>query len=169
MSIHCLAHCVNLTLQAVARAVRSTKEALNFAMDVIQLIKYSSKRQMILESIQHQQDSSATSGIRTLCPTQWMVRARALLAILNNYECLKETFEISSQGSDECWRRANGVLALMERFSMYFGVKLSLLIFSITEQISTTLQKTQTSAQDGYHVAEVTVRILERLRSDGKI
>ena len=137
-------------------------------MDVIQLIKYSPKRQMIFETIQHQQDSSTTSGIRTLCPTRWTVRAGALQAILNNYECLKETFEISSQGSDECSRRANGALALMERFSTYFSVKLSILIFSITEQMSTTLQKKQTSVQDGYHVAEVTIRALERLRSDGK-
>ena len=91
MSIHCLVHCINLTLQEVARAVRSIKEALNFAMDVIQSIKYSPKQQMIFETIQHQQDSSTTSGIRTLCPTRWAVHAGALQANLNNYECLKET------------------------------------------------------------------------------
>lgn len=71
---------------------------------------------------------------------------------------LKGNVDISSQESDECSRRANGVLALMERFSTYFGVKLSILIFSITEQMSTTLQKKQTSTQDGYHVAEVNIR-----------
>ena len=164
--VHCLAHCVNLSLQEVACSVKSVKEALSFSMDVIQLIKYSPKRQVILETVKNQQELSSTAGIRTLCPTRWTVRTGALQAILNNYESLRETFEISSKGSDECARRANGVLALMDRFSTYFGVKLSVFIFSITEQMSTTLQKKDTSVQDGYYVAEVTLRALSRLRTD---
>ena len=35
--------------------------------------------------------------------------------------------EISSHESDDCSRRANGVLALMDRFSVFFGIKLSIL------------------------------------------
>jgi hypothetical protein len=128
--VYFLAHCVNLTLQELARSIKSVKEGLSFAMDIIQLIEYSPKRQVIFETIQlSQQDTSiSTSGIRTLCPTRWTVRTAAFQAILSNYEALKETFEISSKGSDECSRRANGVLALMERFSTYFGVKLSILL-----------------------------------------
>ena len=164
--VHCLAHCVNLSLQEVACSVKSVKEALSFSMDVIQLIKYSPKRQVILETVKNQQELSSTAGIRTLCPTCWTVHTGALQAILNNYESLRETFEISSKGSGECARRANGVLALMDRFSTYFGVKLSVFIFSITEQMSTTLQKKDTSVQDGYYVAEVILRALSRLRTD---
>lgn len=78
LSVHCLAHCVNLTLQELARSIKSVKEGLNFAMDVIQLIKYSPKRQVIFETIQlSQQDTPSTSGIRTLCPTRWTVRTAA--------------------------------------------------------------------------------------------
>ena len=50
-------------------------------------------------------------------------------AIAANYEVLHETMEKSSHGTDDCSRRAGGVLALMERFSTYFGLKLSILIF----------------------------------------
>lgn len=96
VSVHCLAHCVNLSLQEVARDVKSLKEALNFAMDAIQLIKFSPKRQVIFEAVQSQQDSSSTSGIRTLCPTRWTVRTGAMLAIVNNYEILRDTFEMAS-------------------------------------------------------------------------
>lgn len=90
----------------------------------------------------------------------------SIQAILNNYESLRETFELSSKGSDDCSRRANGVLALMDRFSTYFGVKLSILIFSITEQMSITLQRKDANVQDGYCVAEVTLRALNRLCTD---
>ena len=88
---------------------------------------------------------------------------------MNYYEVLKETFELSSQQSDECSRRANGALALTEKFSTYFGIKLSILLFSITEQMSLTLQHRDTSVQVGHYVAEITIKQLERLPSDEKI
>ena len=37
--VHCLVHCADLCLQEIARKVSSIKEGLNFAMEVIQLIK----------------------------------------------------------------------------------------------------------------------------------
>jgi hypothetical protein len=63
-------------------------------MEVIQLIKYSPKRQVVFERVQKEQDSPHVSGIRTLCPTRWTVRAGAMQRILDNYESLQETMEI---------------------------------------------------------------------------
>jgi len=62
-------------------------------MEIIQLIKYSPKRQVTLENIQKQQEHSSTLGIRTLCPTRWTVRTGAMQAIVTNYEALRETME----------------------------------------------------------------------------
>ena len=45
--MHCLAHCVNLCLQDIASDSKCIKEALNFAMEVIQMMKYSPKRQVV--------------------------------------------------------------------------------------------------------------------------
>ena len=106
-------------------------------MDTIQLIKYSPKHQITFEIVQEQQGSSTTSGIQTLCPTRWTVCTGAIQAIINNYAALQETMELSSHGA----RRAGGMLALMGKFSTYFGLKHSVLVFSITEQISIHLQK----------------------------
>ena len=64
--VHCLAQCVYLCLQEVARKVTCIKEGLNFAMEAIQLIKLSLKRQVVFESILNQQDSH-NSSIRSLC------------------------------------------------------------------------------------------------------
>ena len=77
VSVHCLAHCVNLTLQEVTRKVTCIKEGLNFAMEAIQLIKFSPKRQVVFENIQTQQ-VSPHSSIRSLCPTRWTVRTGAM-------------------------------------------------------------------------------------------
>ena len=61
-------------------------------------------------------------------------------AIVTNYEALYSAMEASLHGIDDCFRRASGVLAVMDRFSTFFGVILSILIFSIIEQLSVTLQ-----------------------------
>ena len=63
LPVYCLAHCINLSLQEAAQIVESVREGLNLAMDVIQLKKLSPKRQVLLEYIQSQEESSANSGI----------------------------------------------------------------------------------------------------------
>lgn len=42
--------------------------------------------------------------------------------ISGNHDVLRDTLEIASHESDEYSRQANGVLALMDRFSVYFGI-----------------------------------------------
>ena len=163
--VHCLAHCVNLCLQEVARKVHSIKERLNFAMDVIQLIKLSPKCQVVFESIQKQQDPP-NSSIRPLCPTRWTVRTGAMQAIVMNYETLQSTMEVSSHGTDDCSRRASGVLAVMDKFSTYFGLKLCFLIFSMIEELSVTLQSINTTVNDCYYSVDLCIRALERTRTD---
>ena len=164
--VHCLAHCVNLCLQEVAQKVTCIKEGLNFAMEVIQLIKLSPKRQVIFENIQKQQDSH-NSSIRSLCPTRWTVRTAAMQAIVTNYETLQSAMEVSSHGTDDCSRRAGGTVAMMDKFSTYFGLKLSILIFSMIEQLSITLQGVDTTVNDCYYSVEVCIKGLERNRTDG--
>ena len=104
-----LCNCVNLCLQEVAVSSQPIKQALSFSMEMIQLIKYSPKRQVTFESIQKQQKYLSNSGIRTLCPTRWTVCTGAMQAIVTNYEALRETMEVASQGTDDCSRQANGM------------------------------------------------------------
>ena len=164
--MHCLAHCINLCLQEIAVSSQPVKEALSFSMEIIQLIKYSPKHQVTFEGIQKQQDYPSNSGIRTLCPTRWTVRTGAMQAIITNYEALRETMEVASQGTDDCSRRTNGMLALMDCFSTYFGLKFAILLFSITEQMSIHLQNKDTIVEDGYHIVAMCIKAIERLRTD---
>ena len=64
------------------------------------------------------------------------MRSIALDAIIRNYPALLEAFErISNESHDDYGRRANGVLAMLEKFSVFFGLKFSYLVFSATEQV----------------------------------
>ena len=88
-------------------------------------------------------------------------------AIINNCEALQMTMETSSHGTDDCSRRAAGVLALMDKFSTYFGLKLSVFIFSIIiEQLSTTLQGRNTNVGDRFMAVNLCIKTLERHRTD---
>ena len=47
--------------------------------------------------------------------------------------------DAASYGTDYFSRHAGGVLAMMDKFTIYFGLKLSFFLFIITEQLSITL------------------------------
>lgn len=84
-------------------------------------------------------------------------------AIINNCTALRETMEISSHGMDDCSRRANGMLSLMDKLSTYFILELSVFIFSVTEQLSVTLQAEQTNVDDCFMAVDLCIRSLERI------
>ena len=54
----------------------------------------------------------------------------------------------------------------MEKFSTFFGLKLSHLVFSGTEQLSISLQGKDTTVQESINAAELAVKFLERLRQE---
>ena len=136
-------------------------------MEAIQLIKLSPKCQIMFESIQKLEEPRAVSvGIRTLCPTRWTVRTGAMQAILTNYKTLKVTMEEASHETDDCSRCASGVAALMEKFSTFFGLKVSVLLFSITERLSCTLQGREINVDDSFMAVNACIQTLQRLQTD---
>ena len=62
---------------------------------------------------------------------------------------------------DEYALNAGGYLNTMEKFSAFFGLKLSHLIFSATEQLSITLQGRNTTMQEAVDSANLTIRFLQ--------
>ena len=91
----------------------------------------------------------------------------AIDAVLKNYPALLKALQnIAETCYDDYGWKANGLNAQLEKFDTYFGLKLSYLIFSGTEQTSITLQGKNTSVQEALSCAEVMQGYLSRLRSD---
>ena len=135
-------------------------------MELSQLIRYSPKQSALFENLQSQM-SLGSPSLKPLCPTRWTVHCAAINSVLKNYAVLCEALaEINTTTHDEYGRRAGGFLSQMEKFSTYFGLKLSHLIFSGTEQLSITLQGKNTTVQEAVTAAELTVNFLERLQQD---
>ena len=64
-----------------------------------------------------------------------MVKTSAIDAILKHYLALLESFEtVNAESHDDYGCRTRGVLSLLQRYEMLFGLHLSHLIFSASEQ-----------------------------------
>ncbi|KAK0131373.1 Zinc finger MYM-type protein 1 [Merluccius polli] len=80
-----------------------------------------------------------TQNLRTFCPTRWTVRTGTLKSVIDNYSVLTTAMEeFSEESRDECGRKAGGILAMLEKFSTHFGLRLAYLVFYPTEQLSKT-------------------------------
>ena len=123
--VHRSAHCLNLVLQDSAKKCDSVRNVLDIVIEICKLIKRSPKRTVVFELCKVELSLSG-NGLRPLCPTRWTIRNVAIEAVVQYYPALLEAFEVIDREShDDYGRRATGVLAMLEQFSVFFGLKLS--------------------------------------------
>lgn len=95
------------------------------------------------------------------------MRGSAIKAVITNYNVIISELDIiAAESHNETGSKAAGLMTLMEKFSTYFGLKMSYLVFSITEQLSLTLQNSHLNAQEAISAAKATQSYLKRLRCD---
>ena len=139
---------------------------MDFVMEVNQLIRFSPKRLTLLQSMQFEVPSS-TPNLRPLCPTHWTVHTSAIQSILSNYAVLCDTLcKVNEEGRDSYAIKADGILSVMEKFSTYFGLQLSHLVFSTMEQFSLNLQGNDTTVQEALQASKLALANLQRQRSN---
>ena len=87
--------------------------------------------------------------------------------MLRNYTALLDALEeINEESHDEFGQRAEGILSSLVEFNTFFGLKLSHLVFSATEQVSITLQCKNTTIQEALSAAAMAESFLQRQRKD---
>ena len=93
-------------------------------------------------------DSGAVT-LKPLCATRWTARTPAIHAVITDYTLLLEILEeIHLTTKDEYGLKAGGLLHSLEKFSTLFGLELSHLLFSASEQVSLTLQTKNIALHD---------------------
>ena len=69
--------------------------------------------------------------------------------MIKNYSIIiKELDVISEEAKGDSAQKSLGIVALMGKFSTYFGLKVSFMVFSAMEQLSKTLQYRDINAQE---------------------
>ena len=93
--------------------------------------------------------ATVNQSICPLCPTIWTVRTGAISAVLQNYEVLQETFEDTHRSThDRNGITGGGMISLMDKFSTFFGLKLSHYVFGPAELASKALQAVELNSQE---------------------
>lgn len=72
----------------------------------------------------------------------------------------------SATKDTEMKARIQGVASQMQSFKFFFGLVLSELILRHTDKLSQTLQQPELSSVEGHSVAMLTVKTLEKMRTD---
>ena len=126
-----------------------------------------SKREVIFKKFKNEL-SVDSLGVRLLCPTHWTVRAAALSSIVENYDTLRNTwYEAKDQNRDSEMRgRIGGVAKQMDSFNFFFGVELGRKILNMAEYLSSSLQASNMSANEGQSIMKMTILTLEGMRSE---
>ena len=138
---------------------------MDTAKEVVTLIKFSPKRERLLGDIKENLDEEpASGGVISLCPTRWTVRASCFQRIIDNYSallqewivCLHQKLQADVRGPG----RIVGCQAQMNTFDFFFGLHLGERLFSHTDNLSKTLQKTKTFP------ANLTKQVLQKMRNN---
>ena len=124
--------------------------------EITVLVKYSPKREPMLGTIKDNFETEDedvfdnTTTLSELCVTRWTVRATALRKVLTNYSqliphnfiCLQENLDRETRS------RIIGCQAQMKLFKVFYGMHLSYKLYSITDNLSKTLQRKESMSKD---------------------
>ena len=164
--VHCMAHSLNLCIQDVGSNCTCIREALSVTSELAKVIRASPKRLALFEKIQLE-IAPGSPKLKPLCPTRWTVRTEAINSVIKNFSVISSELEqLSQEGTGEIRSKACGLLALMEKFSVYFGLKLSHVVFAISEQLSTTLQSKDLTAQEAVKAVDMALEFFNRQRNN---
>ena len=140
---------------------------LDCAYEIVKLVKKSARRDTMLQNLKQKMPEDCL-GIQVLCPTRWMVRAKALESILHNYEVLHKLWEESRDivKETEMRSRIQDISVCMNSFNFFYGLVLAELLLNHSDNLSKTLQSLHMSAAEGPKAAEMTVHTLQSMRDN---
>ena len=95
---HCYGHALNLGCADTIRQCKLMRDVLDTTHEITKLIKKSPHHDAIFKRLKEEMVSVST-GIRVLRPTRWIVKAKALKSILDNFDVLLELWDESLERS----------------------------------------------------------------------
>ena len=158
---HCYGHALNLAVGGAVKDCKVMKDALDTTYEVSKIVKYSPKRNTVLQNLKETL-ALDTTAFRKLCPTRWTVRVDCLKSVIDNYCFLQELWEMSKDYvSDPAIKdRIIGVQFQFKTFRYLFGVALGQLILRHSDNLTKTLQSPKLSAAECHLMTVATLHVL---------
>ena len=145
------------------------RDALELCREIYKLIRFSPKRSHLFSTMLETGDDSRIVGLKPMCPTRCTVRTASIDAVIKDYTILMDTLEeVNSTTHDEYGLKAGGLLHALEVFSTLFGLKLAHLLFSVAEQVSSTLQSKDITLKESLVSVSTAKKFYLRIRADNE-
>ena len=101
------------------------------------------------------------AALRLSCPTRWTAQTKFFESVLHNYKAFLETLLFIALGNDgatclEVTTKASGIHAELETFDLIFATAVCTKFYSLTDQLSATLQCKHITATEAKNSTEVT-------------
>ena len=170
---HCYGHSLSLAVKDLTSNCKILGDTMGTVGEICILIMFSPKREKILgalsENVEGIDDDDVDGGtlLDKMSETRWTVRANCFQKIIDNYSNLQSLWDIclTENLTREVRSRIIGCQAQMKSFSFFFGLCLGQRLFSLTDNLSKTLQKENMSAVSGHRLAMLTKKTLEGMRT----
>ena len=175
VEIHCEGHSLSLSVKSLTSECDILKDTLSTVKEICVLVKYSPKRENLLGNIHESieacgEDFEPMKKLTKLSTTRWTVRAECMKRILINYETLMLLWDecLEEKLDQETKSRIIGCNAQMKTFKFFFGLSLSHKLYSMTDNLSKTLQAERMSALTGRKQAELVIETVSGMSKDKK-
>ncbi len=165
--VHCGAHAVNLVAQTVADSAIPVRDAMHLLHELGTLFSQSIKCRTAFANIAEADDNILhTKKIRPLCPTRWLVRIPAIIAMLEQYEAVLKSLEEMAVLKTNVSARASGLLKQFSSGSTLLALKMAQNVFSILETLNRSMQSSYQTVAGMCIAVDEAVEDLMTLRTE---
>ena len=182
---HCLGHSTSLSVRSIDDVTRGMRDCMDVCMEIVKLIKFSPKRENMLENLKMRDMIMAESHedleddaeidtplkIKKFSHTRWTMRHVGFIRIKENYQALlklwEEIWDNERSGLDSQTKaRIAGVSTKMKTFDFLFYLELAIVVYSQTDALSQTLQDKTMTLLEGKTLAKGTIKCLKDIRNE---
>ncbi|KAJ8888524.1 hypothetical protein PR048_008015 [Dryococelus australis] len=159
--IHCFSHSLKLALIHA-----SSTNVLENVHTLAKFFNESVKRTAIFLNYKADDDPALAKNttLKPLCPTRWTMQSKSLNVVNSKYETILSVLDsLKSKVSV-----ANGLSAFFEKTSSLFYLKVSVLVFRITEELARNLQTSDIRITSTLRQTEIVIGHLTDLRKEEK-
>ena len=168
--VHCASHCLNLVVLSAMNSNPLTRDSVNVIHEIGVFVNNSPKvKAAFTNSVDRMGESHQSVSIRPLCPTRWLVRAKAIetfklnfAAILENLECVSD----SEYFSAEQRASASGFLTMISKPDFLLAITMALEICQRLERLNAACQGIAQSLSGTTAAVDLIVNDLRKLRDD---
>ena len=170
---HCHGHFLNLSVEDATKSNRLINDVLEIVVEITKLIKFSLKREQRLGAVKENFEIDNDDNLKQndplakLCTTRWTVRANAFNKVINNFGPLFELWDmcLGDKLDKDTRSRILGCKSQMTEFRFFFGINLAYRMYSITDNLSKTLQRETISSIERQETVMKTVETFKSMRN----